>query len=120
MRISVDEKGFTLVEIMIVIAIIGLLSAIAIPVMSSYRERAQDGAVKSALHQLARAQADYYTQYNTYTLDRAALYVSSGWTVESPVMMSIKSAGKQSWSATATHSSSVHIFTYSSSKGGIQ
>lgn len=42
-----NQKGFTLIELMIVIAIIGILSAIAIPNFLSYRSKGQDAAAKS-------------------------------------------------------------------------
>ena len=54
-----NKKGFTLIEIMIVVAIIALLAAIAIPNFVKYRNRARIGACGANLIQIARAYEGY-------------------------------------------------------------
>lgn len=53
------KTGFTLVEIMIVVVIIGLLAAMAIPAFSKVRENARSKAIENNLRQVASAGQQY-------------------------------------------------------------
>jgi type IV pilus assembly protein PilA len=58
-----STKGFTLVEIMIVVVIIGLLAAMAIPAFQKVRASSQDKAVLNNARQLSGAADQYYLEY---------------------------------------------------------
>tara|TARA_B100001248_G_scaffold220746_1_gene176655 strand:+ start:102624 stop:102977 length:354 start_codon:yes stop_codon:yes gene_type:complete len=53
------KKGFTLVEIMIVVVIIGLLAAMAVPAFSKVRENSRNKAIENNLRQIASAGQQY-------------------------------------------------------------
>ena len=114
------QKGFTLIELMIVVAIIGILAAIAIPQFASYRKRAQDSQAKSALKNLATAQEAFYADNQRYASLPDSLTGDYGFKVQTDAPVTIVHFGPDSWSATAKHSSSDTTFTYSSGEGGLK
>ena len=61
LRINVSEEGFTLIELMIVIAIIGILAAIAIPNFISYRDKAYCSSAESDAYSIATSLAEHYS-----------------------------------------------------------
>ncbi|NDY42722.1 prepilin-type N-terminal cleavage/methylation domain-containing protein [Dissulfurirhabdus thermomarina] len=60
------QKGFTLVELMIVVAIIGILAAIAIPQFAKYRARAQNTSALSDLRNLRTDLEGFYAEWMEY------------------------------------------------------
>jgi type IV pilus assembly protein PilA len=71
-RLARSEEGFTLIELMVVVLIIAILLAIAIPTFLGARSRAQDRAAQSNLRNALTTEKTYYTDAQKYTVDDAA------------------------------------------------
>jgi len=60
------KKGFTLIELMIVVAIIGILSALAIPNFLKFRSKAMQAEARANLGALHTCQTVYFSDFDTY------------------------------------------------------
>ena len=117
-----DERGFTLIELMIVIAIIGILAAIAIPQFNFYRGRSFDSAATADLSNAATAQEAYFVDNQAYcavgaigTLTGATygLYLSDN------VTMAITASTTSGYTMTSSHAKGDKTFTLTGPGGAI-
>lgn len=76
-----DERGFTLVELLIVIAIIAILAAIAIPQFAAYRQRGVRSSMQADARNIATALEAYFADNQSYT----NVSIAQGASVTTPI-----------------------------------
>jgi type IV pilus assembly protein PilA len=127
------ERGFTLVELLVVIVIIGILVAIAIPVFLSQRQGAQEKSIESDVRNGVLAMETYYADNSSYPdFTTAATFAGDSdgkslplvstvpgknlITISPDVTLSITVTGT-SYTIQGTHDSIDTMYTYTSSTG---
>ncbi|MEN8661295.1 MAG: prepilin-type N-terminal cleavage/methylation domain-containing protein [Lentimonas sp.] len=95
-----SKKAFTLVEIMIVVVVIGLLAAMAIPAFQKVRETSQNKTVINNLRQLASGADQYFLEAGKSTVTSSVL-VGSGSTF---YVKKFKPVASETYPATITSS----------------
>ena len=99
-------RGVTLMELMIVVVVLGILTAIAYPNYRQYAARAKRTEARSALLQIATNQERFYLQNNTYTNNLANLGFPAGAcheTSSGSYSVCIPNADANNFTATATY-----------------
>ena len=98
-----NEKGFTLIELMIVVGIIAILAAIAIPQFQSYRTRGYNATARSDVKNAFTAAQAYFSEYQTATITTAKLAIG-GFVASSGVTLTVIDGSLTGLSMTASHS----------------
>ncbi len=95
-------SGFTLIEVLVVIAIIGILAAIAIPQFAVYRKRSYTAHITSDLISAATAQEAYLVDNNVYSNSLSGL-TSIGYVQSVDINLGIVGTSTAGFRLTASH-----------------
>ena len=118
-KLANRDKGFTLIELMIVIAIIGILAAIAIPQFSAYRKRSYNSSAQSDVRNIATAEEAYYVDESSYTSTVGSLTGASYGYFQSGSVTVGTDADTSNYTITGYHASGDKTYSLSGPGGTV-
>jgi len=111
------NAGMTLLELLVVVAVVGILASIAIQQVSLYRARAFDASMRSDLKNAALAMESYYGEFLEYPNTQAAILLV-GYRNTSGVSLTINITSPSTFTLTAARPNGSQLsFTYDSTTG---
>lgn len=96
-----SRRAFTIIELLVVIVVVGILVAIAIPKFSTVKGEASMAQLKADLRNFAAAEESYFYQNGLYASNAAAL--APTFVPSAGVTLTVVQATASGWSATATN-----------------
>jgi prepilin-type N-terminal cleavage/methylation domain-containing protein len=112
-RFKNSARGFTLIEILVVIGIISILAAIALLQYDSYRKRGYISAIKSDLRNAGTAEEAYFVEHKVFTASLANLDLSQSANVSLSIAVA---GGGTSYTISGTHTNcGADTWTYTGS-----
>jgi type IV pilus assembly protein PilA len=112
-----NQSGFTLVELLVVVAIVAILAAIAIPAFSAYRADGYNAHAVVGLNSLAKAEEAYFASNGRYTTAIAQL---PPYFPPTGIVLTISGVTVQGFQAQSHHPLGSRTYNWDSNAGGLQ
>lgn len=109
-----SEKGFSLVELLLVVAILGVISSMAISQYKNYKVRALDARAVASLRRLIADQENYFADNEQYANDTSLIV---NWASDAQVTTAIEESDGAYWKGHSYHQAGSVRYCYQTNSG---